>query len=61
MTNPAVDSVWVAKDGRVMRVIRVVGRFVQLEVLNATGRMRRQTQMDISNFGDFLVPRFIES
>jgi hypothetical protein len=37
-----------------MRVLAVSSRFVACEVLNATGKMRRTTQLDSSNFGDFL-------
>jgi hypothetical protein len=49
-------TTWKAADGRLMRVLEKSGRFVVCEVLNATGRMRKKTQLDESNFGDFLMP-----
>lgn len=55
--EPEQMSMWKAKDGRIMRVIDVTfGRFAILEVVNATGTMRRITTMGLSNFGDFLQP-----
>jgi len=55
--GPKQMSLWKAKDGRIMRVIDVsFGRCATLEVMNATGTMRRVTTMDLSNFGKFLQP-----
>jgi hypothetical protein len=64
---PEVGSEWKARDGRLMRVIRIVDAGIQqdcpravLSVLNPGYRMRGFTEIATSNFGHqppaFLIP-----
>lgn len=50
---PHVNSFWLARDGRVMRVLAVDQEYhrVFLEVVNATGKMRRATHNHTIYFG----------
>ena len=63
---PEVGSKWLARDGRVMIVKSVVVPepdvmmpYATLRVVNATGRMRRETQMKTDNFGTDLSDAFL--
>lgn len=63
---PEVGSEWLARDGRRMRVEEILPKttntntMIRMTVLNATGRMKKKTQMHPRNFGDdmsaFLQP-----
>lgn len=59
---PAVGSVWLAGDGRIMRVEKWFSvdyfgnRAAKMIVLNPGHRMRRITQADLRGFGSFLKP-----
>lgn len=64
---PDIDSEWIARDGRRMRVVRIIDAGIGqkcpralLNVMNAGHRMRGFTEIATSNFGHqppaFLVP-----
>lgn len=56
--TPEVGSEWLAKDGRKMRVDKIVEQtathhtIVKMTVVNATGRTAKTTQMHQRNFWD---------
>ena len=59
---PPVGSMWRAKDGRVMHVIKWFerdyfgNRAAKMEVVNPGKGVRRTTQADLRRFGSFLTP-----
>ena len=57
---PNLDSVWIARDGRRMRLeLWIKDRSnptARMEVLNPGPRMRRYTEQGLDSFGTFLKP-----
>lgn len=59
---PAVGSVWLARDGRIMRVeqwypkSQYAQNTAKMAVLNPSNGMRRMTRAALDGFGTFLQP-----
>lgn len=66
MTIPAIGSEWIARDGRKLRVDKVIIPVLEsdmpwckMTVLNPGKGMRRKTQMSTHNFGSETYPAFL--